>query len=145
MCVWMSASQCKRVCARMCQSDVQPVTYTAAETTGGRGGDGQDQTKRGGVGGTWFCSDWLHSHTHKVCLAHTYEPLHPFPPAHKYLKERIERREGMGCLPPFQQQWIAPCARDWFDRSKGSAYICGDNKRKGKNMTKTYRQISCML
>ena len=138
---------CVCVCARVCMSErtAQAVTYTAAETTEGGGGVWSRPNKDMG-GGTWCCSDWFwplhtrvlthtHTHTHTHTGSDTHSHTHtnnlcihlPLPTP---VKGRM-RGEGANMLPspPPLQQWTAPCAADWSDRSKESAYMCGKKKK----------------
>lgn len=148
VCLPFGVCACVRVC--MSERTAQAVTYTAAETTQRGGGAGADQTKTGGGGeGTWCCSDWLcpssHAYAHAQTHTHTHvQPLHSPPPSlppttpppsHMLFcdGEDGEEREGLCCLQTFTpplQRWTAPCAADWSDRSKESAYMCGGKKKK---------------
>lgn len=84
--------------------------------------------------GTWCYSDWLcppHMHTHKHRLRHIHTcttSAFSSPSLHKCWPEqgRIGGMEGICCLHTFTpplQQWITPCAADWSDRSKETAYM----------------------
>lgn len=71
------------------------------------------------------------------------QPLHSPPPCpYMSFREGEEREVGRNMLSPNPhpsiQQWTAPCAADWSDCSKESAYMCGEKK----SITKTHWQIN---